>query len=150
MRAALSSFMRSVKCPYRSRVKPALACPRLPWMVLVSSPARMALTAYVCRRSWKRTPSRPVFFARRRKAPSTSRWLRGPPIASVKTRLLELANRADYNNLSGQEAAAIREKVRMEHLCDVLLHGSSEEQQKLFKDREDVKALIDRILHPRP
>lgn len=66
------------------------------------------------------------------------------------TTLIRTANRADYNNLSGQEAAAIREKVRMEHLCDVLLHGSSEEQQKLFKDREDVKTLIDRILHPRP
>ena len=45
MRAALSCFMRSVKWPYRSNVNPALACPRLPWMVLISSPARIALTA---------------------------------------------------------------------------------------------------------
>ena len=45
MRAALSCFMRSVKCPYRSSVKAAEAWPRLPWMVLTSSPARMELTA---------------------------------------------------------------------------------------------------------
>lgn len=66
------------------------------------------------------------------------------------TTLIRVANRADYNNLSGQEAAAIREKVRMEHLCDVLLHGSSEEQQELFKKRKDVEISIGRILHPRP
>lgn len=45
MRWALSCLIRSVKWAYLSRVKAAVAWPRLLWMVFISSPARIALTA---------------------------------------------------------------------------------------------------------
>ena len=45
MRWALSSLIRSVKWAYLSRVKAAVAWPRLLWTVFISSPARIALTA---------------------------------------------------------------------------------------------------------
>lgn len=45
IRAALSRFMRSVTWPYLSSVKAAVAWPRLPCTVLISSPARIAFTA---------------------------------------------------------------------------------------------------------
>lgn len=44
IRAALSCLMLSVRWPYLSRVKAAVACPKLHWMVFISSPARMAFT----------------------------------------------------------------------------------------------------------
>lgn len=45
MRWALSCLICSVKWAYLSRVKAAVAWPRLLWMVFISSPARIALTA---------------------------------------------------------------------------------------------------------
>ena len=45
MRWALSCLIRSVKWAYLSRVKAAVAWPKLLWMVFISSPARIALTA---------------------------------------------------------------------------------------------------------
>ena len=51
MRWALSCLIRSVKWAYLSRVKAAVAWPKLLWMVFISSPARIALTAYVWRKS---------------------------------------------------------------------------------------------------
>lgn len=45
MRWALSCLIRSVKWAYLSRVKAAVAWPRLLWMVFISSPARIAFTA---------------------------------------------------------------------------------------------------------
>lgn len=45
IRAALSRFMRSVTWPYLSSVKAAVAWPKFPCTVLISSPARMAFTA---------------------------------------------------------------------------------------------------------
>ena len=51
MRWALSFFICSVTWPYTSRVNAAVWCPRLPWTVLISSPARREATAKVWRRS---------------------------------------------------------------------------------------------------
>ena len=45
IRDALSCFIWSVTWPYTSRVKAAVAWPRFPWTVLISSPERIAATA---------------------------------------------------------------------------------------------------------
>mgnify|MGYP000824384448 CR=1 FL=1 len=54
MRPAMSCFIWSVTWPYTSSVKAAVAWPKFPCTVLMSSPARIAATAQECRRSWKR------------------------------------------------------------------------------------------------
>ena len=48
IRAALSSFIFSLTCPYTSSVKAAVACPRLPCTVFTSSPFWRERTANVC------------------------------------------------------------------------------------------------------
>ncbi len=48
---ALSCFIFSVTCPYTSRVKAAVACPRFICTVFTSSPSEREVTAYEWRRS---------------------------------------------------------------------------------------------------
>ena len=48
IRSALACFISSVTCPYTSSVKAAAWWPRLPWTVLISSPARRDATAKLC------------------------------------------------------------------------------------------------------
>lgn len=65
------------------------------------------------------------------------------------TSLIRIANAADWGNLSNQEAAAVRDAVRLEYICDLLLHGAPQDQQYLFRHREDVRLLTSKILHIR-
>ena len=49
--SALSFFICSVTCPYTSNVKAAVWCPMFSCTVFISSPARIDMTAKVCRKS---------------------------------------------------------------------------------------------------
>lgn len=59
---------------------------------------------------------------------------------------IRLANTADWDNLTDQQAEAIRRREQLEAWADQLSYGTAEEQMQLFRSRKQVKLLTTSIL----
>lgn len=61
-------------------------------------------------------------------------------------RAIRTANTANWDELTPQQVEAIRQRERLEHWADTLLHGTPQEQLELFKNRKKVLLLTSSIL----
>ena len=63
---------------------------------------------------------------------------------------IRVANLADYEYLTEAENIAIIFKEGLEYWSGILLHGSLADQMEIFRDREEVKTLCQKILGNTP
>ncbi len=59
---------------------------------------------------------------------------------------LRKANRICFENLSAEEAAAVRYREALDYWAGILLHGKHDEQMEVFRDRKGVEMICKTIL----